>query len=504
MSKHATRRRLVAAVAVSATAIAMAIPPAVAAPAKDPVTGQVAGYTPTTAEEEAYWYSRYSLMSLTMQSGLGQTFMPPEDMVMAAVQAVDTNMADGDVVMMPAGLALLSRVGAEGDPALATGPMNPADFSTLRWVGGPQSFTTEATAWTVTKEFEWAKQFHVDAHFGTPDSSFGAQERFAGMMMTMLGKMQLKDYLDNPSQFRSSKAGDYAMLIALSDGAAMLASSVGTSRAAGEFTTTTNRYADPMMAPMLKQAADSLVLKVLASRPRGASELSTAIQSLVWYAALPGSRNHAQISTRVNQWAATLARTPVNGPADRAAAIRGLIEAGRTTRTGSYLNAAATAYESLVAGFDATHGVLMGTHRLTSDDIGTIVGGINSARLFLGDRIDQTAATKLFGQFWEGTVNLSGFQVSTPPANLFKGQYEVDDNPELNLRYPTQPMPPMAGGTYGIAPVMAASITRTAHGWKADTHRFDTSGAMHTANEMIWLHYDEVNGFPKANLAATS
>ncbi|MFQ6044375.1 MAG: hypothetical protein ACE5PV_26280 [Candidatus Poribacteria bacterium] len=25
------------------------------------------------------------------------------------------------------------------------------------------------------KEVEWAKQFHVDDHFGTPDDDFGAQ-----------------------------------------------------------------------------------------------------------------------------------------------------------------------------------------------------------------------------------------------------------------------------------------------------------------------------------------
>ena len=37
------------------------------------VTGHVPGFTPATASEEAYWYSRYSMMTLTMQSGLGTT-----------------------------------------------------------------------------------------------------------------------------------------------------------------------------------------------------------------------------------------------------------------------------------------------------------------------------------------------------------------------------------------------------------------------------------------------
>jgi len=37
--------------------------------------------------------------------------------------------------------------------------------------------------------------------------------------------------------------------------------------------------------------------------------------------------------------------------------------------------------------------------------------------------------------------------------------------------------------------------------WTAIDRRFDTAGAMHAANEFIWLHHDEVNGFPEVALA---
>jgi len=37
--------------------------------------------------------------------------------------------------------------------------------------------------------------------------------------------------------------------------------------------------------------------------------------------------------------------------------------------------------------------------------------------------------------------------------------------------------------------------------WTAIDRRFDTAGAMHAANEFIWLHHDEVNGFPEVVLA---
>ena len=127
----------------------------------------------TAAEEEEYWYSRYNLLSLTMQSGNGEVFMPDQEMMMAAMQMVDANMDDGDVVTPPVNPAMLSIVYAGGDPHF-TQMMDPNDFGTMRWVGGDTRVTTEASAWTITKELEWARQFHVDEHFGTPSDDFGA------------------------------------------------------------------------------------------------------------------------------------------------------------------------------------------------------------------------------------------------------------------------------------------------------------------------------------------
>ncbi|MDH5459729.1 MAG: hypothetical protein OEW71_01670 [Candidatus Bathyarchaeota archaeon] len=55
------------------------------------------------------------------------------------------------------------------------------------------------------------------------------------------------------------------------------------------------------------------------------------------------------------------------------------------------------------------------------------------------------------------------------------------------------------GGDYGIAPVLAASVTFTGVEVQID-RTFDSAGAMHAANEFIWLHYDEINGFPQVDL----
>lgn len=123
----------------------------------------------------------------------------------------------------------------------------------------------------------------------------------------------------------------------------------------------------------------------------------------------------------------------------------------------------------------------------------------NLPALRASNRIDQAALTPLFGAWWEGTVNLSGFQIAAPAIPEFKGAYEILQDP-INLRYPPLPLPKDAGGAHGIAPVFAASVTWTGTGWQADRAWFDTAGAMHASNEFIWFHSDEVNGFPSVTL----
>lgn len=128
-----------------------------------------------------------------------------------------------------------------------------------------------------------------------------------------------------------------------------------------------------------------------------------------------------------------------------------------------------------------------------------VVGAVNAARTYLGTSIDQANLEQFFAAFWEGKVNLSGLQISAPGINDLKGAYETDQ-PALYFRYPTTPLPDQAGGPNGIAPVFAPSVRWNDRAWSATTDRFDTAGAMHAANEMIWLHGDEISGFPDLTL----
>lgn len=448
--------------------------------------GQVPGYTPSNANEEGYWYSRYNMMSLTMQSGLGESFMPsPAGMQMAMTVAAQN---PADPPMPPVNAALLRIVYAGGDPRFVSAP-DSKDFGTLRWAGGPARATTEATAWTITKEIEWAKLFHVDHHFGTPTDSFGATQRFVGVVLASMVKMQFMAMQQEPTRFEESALGDYALLTALSDAA-------GFYGAAAMPHSATNRYADPVASAQFAGLARQQFRKVLASEPEEVRELSSAIQAVVWYASITADPAElASARDAIIRWADEISHEDAEGPATRAYALRGLIEAGRVTGVARYLDEAAATYQALVAGFDGAHGVLRGTHRLTTDGVGEIAGALNAAGLFLGDRIDQAGLTALFGAWWEGTANLSGFQISAPAIPEFKGAYETTQDP-LNYRYPLLPLPKDAGTPYGTAPVFAATVTWTGEGWLASQEWFDTAGAMHASNELIWFHNDEVNGFP--------
>lgn len=463
--------------------------PALAASKHDaPIIGQVPSYDATAAEEEGYWYSRYNLMSLSMQSGNGETFMPEMNMMMAMAMAVDANPNDGDMVMMPANPQLVSVVYAGGDPHFAQSP-SPMDFATLRWVGGNTQVTLESTAWTMTKELEWAKQFHVDSHFGTPQDDFGAQGRFMGMVMALLPKMQFQAYMQNPARYQTNKAGDYAFLIALSDGINVYGVTQLPNSAS-------NRYYDPAVAGMFSMAADQQFAKVIASNPKKVQDLNLGIQSLVWYVANTSNASNKAIALdRIAQWGKSLKNKEAETPTQLGNAIRGLIEAGRVTGDAQFLDAAAVRFNTLASDFNGTFGYFNEQKKYTINDIGTILGSINASRLFLGDRIDQAQAQTIFAGFYEGTVNLSGLQLSAPAVDQFKDPFEQQD-PEIFLRYPSLPLPADAGSANGIAPVFAASVKFTDHGWKVDQFNFDTAGAMHTANEMIWFHNDEVNGFP--------
>ncbi|MBS0396587.1 MAG: hypothetical protein JSR54_18350 [Proteobacteria bacterium] len=456
------------------------------------------------------------MMTLTMQSGLGVS-IPMDQKFMSMMQSMMTAVgaAPSDPVMPPVNPSLLAVIYAGGDPHYVTMP-NQQDFATLHWKGGPARLTTEATAVTMTKELEWAKLFHRDAHFGQAGvDTFGSSQRFVGMVLATMVKMQLAAYLGDVEHYEDSLVGDYALLTAFSDGADLYgtsdqANNQGPNAAPASYPPE-NRYSDPVAAQQFRSLAAAQFEIVASTHPRSARDLSLGIQSVVWYAATSSDAAvHKRARILVDQWANRLVTMREPRPAQTAYRIRGLIEAGRVTGTERYLASAAHAFDRMLEGFDATYGVLRGSETLSIDDVAEIAGAFNAAQLWLGARIDQSQANAVFGTWWEGTVNLSGLEISSPALNQMKGAYELLSPPgrgttlqnPLDYRYPTVPMPSLAGGPSGAAPVLVASVTwdDDEKSWTADQQYFDTAGAMHAADEFIWFHSDEINGFPNVSL----
>ncbi len=479
-----------------------------------PVVGQLPGFSSAIANEEAYWYSRYSMMTLTMQSGLGTTipmdqkFMDMMQQMMSMVGAAAT-----DPVIPPVNSSLLLTIYAGGDPHYAAAP-NQMDFSTLKWAGGPAILTTEATATTMTKELEWAKLFHRNQHFGQAGvDNFGSTQRFIGVMLANMVKMQMQSYLADQANYKHTKAGDYALLTALSDGAGLYSSTDQANNQGPNASPATypveNRYSDPAAEEQFITLAKAQFSKVLNSKPHHTRDLSLAIQSMVWYASISQDAAELKLAKMaIFTWANQLSAEHSKHPVDLAYKVRGLIEAGRVSGEGKYLDQAAIAFNRMIADFDNLHGILHGVKSLTIDDVAEITGSFNAAGIWLGQRIDQLNASDTFGAWWEGSVNLSGLEISSPAVNQMKGTYErlnppgrgQTNQPIFDYRYPSVPLPENAGGEYGIAPVFAAKIAWHGDEWQADKNHFDTAGAMRAANEMIWLHSDEINGFPQVSL----
>ena len=465
-------------------------------------------FTSTDAEEEGYWYSRYNLGNLAMRSGLGDVVAPQKDVMMKAMAAVDgdfdqakmmagtTDYGDGDHVVPPLNAAPIATVYKSGDPHYIT-KFNGTDFGTQRWDPAKmdKTLTGLANGFAILKEAEWARQFHVDDHFGTPTSDFGAYWRFVGMIMTMNAKMQAGSFLKNMDAYDLSNGGDAVMLIALADLADLLsADQLAHSGVA-------NRYQDPHMAQMVDTATFTLFKMVEAGHPADVRGQSLAIQSLVWYGAKTASPDHkARAMHKLAALAADLQAASPATAAEQAYALRGLIEAHRTLGiddgTIRHLGT------QFIEGFDLDTGGFTNQSLYTIDDIGAIFGALNTLRTFETADVDADVVNEVFTSLWENAVNIGGLQISAPPLKAVKSPFEYEGEPVTFFRYnDSQPVPPMAGGDYGVAPVFATSIEYGDGAWSVVDATFDAAGAMHASNEMIWFHYDEINGFPVVDLS---
>ena len=467
---------------------APATPVPTAVPEPTPVTGSgIEGgdpeFNPTALVWQGYWLSRDHFGPFVMASGLGIPFQPPMDMMQMAMGMVAQN--SNDPVMLPANMMPLQAVYASGGSTLVNAPReyDPMDFEAFRL--DPSTFddtvTVRGQAETMLKESQWAHNF-ANAHFGEPTGDFGAQQRFTGVMVAMLAKMQVQyamqmllgdDGLYHDSDGTLDYTGNWVMLHALSDIASITGDMEG-------------RYMDPDAHPMFEGAAAMLFGALAEREPESAREAASAVCALAY---LASTASDAAVRDATLARAAAIANGKLSaadssGTVESAAAIAGLISVAMATGDGQYRDAADALFEVLSADFDPSHGVFNSISAYNVDDVAWIIGGLNSL-VQQGGSDTKGAASDMLLAFYEATLGVGGMQLSAPPgkSGAMASPWEME-LPSVVYYHPANtPPPPMAGKLT----VPAEEITWDGSAWSVTSDRFVPAGAMHLANELNWL-----------------
>lgn len=477
----------VACTTASPTATPTSTPTSTPVPTSAPVLGSgIEGGDPEFVYAaliwQGYWLSRDQFGPFVMASGMGIPFQPPMDMMQMAMQMVGQN--PDDPIMVPQNMMPLQAVYASGSPSLVNDPreFDALDFTAFRL--DPASFDQKVTvrgqAETMLKESQWAHNF-ANSHFGEPTGDFGAQQRFIGMMVSMLAQMQGQYAMENlmgedglyyDSDGQLDYLANWIMLHTLSDIAGLTGDIEG-------------RYMNPDTHPMFVNAATQLFNALEDRQPNSAREAAAAVRALIYLASTtPDSdvRDAALAKTRAMA-DGQLTGFESSDIVEVAAAIAGLVSVGVAQKEGTYIDKAEVLFATLASDFDSVHGVFNSKDVYNVDDVAWIIGGLNALAQRGGQ--EQQLAADILLAFYESTISLAGMQLSAPPGKdgAMAGEWEKN-LPSVVYYHPANtPPPPMAGAL----PVPAEEITWDGHAWSVTSDRFVTGGAMHLSNELNWL-----------------
>lgn len=439
---------------------------------------------------QGYWLSRDHFGPLVMGSGMGIPFEPPMEMVTAAMQMVGSK--EPGMPFLPENIFPLQAIFRSGDTALTTDmtKLAPTDFSALRL--DPSTFDevvgVEGQAQLMLKESQWARNFHDESHFGSPESDFGAQQRFLGMMVSMLAQMQgqyaMTELMDadtglyHDSDGTLDYGGNWTMLQTLSDIAGLTGDQ-------------SLRYYNPDSHAMFAMAATQLFTALANHTPATADEFASAARALsyfAWTADDEAMRSAAldEIAEIAADW--TDAGRADGSPAERSAALVGLLSAFHATGDDDLLDAVEAHWEGLANDFDAKSGTFGSTSTYSVDDVAWIIGGLNSL-VQVGPEGLRAPAAKMLVAFYEATLDQSGLQLSAPPGKdgAMAGEFEKDLPSIVYYHGRNTPPPPMAGGEFGRLMLPASEISFDDGTWTVTHTRFESAGGMHLANELNWL-----------------
>jgi len=401
--------------------------------------------------------------------------------------------ANFDPASIPANTGLLSAAYASADPRLVPGvTVDPMDFGTVRWdpAGLDTTINTRDQAMLIMKFAEWTKFFHKGFNgesilFPTPEMEAILSLAFTvdGMMISQFAGANLMT--ENGYVTSISMDGGVRQVIDDTvdpfDQTAMLG-------ALSDFMYTVKNSEDyPMLAALTEQVATPEQMQQLMGMRGQTFELvkdkGLAIVALTWYAAAMGDMAPMEeIIREVNRLAGSLGDVETTA-FEKAASIRGLIEAWRVTGNIRYLTTALELFHELDDLWDndaqsyATEASAT-TYTYTPWDTGLIIGALSEIIVAsdnpLVGLVQQDIgyrATNRFLDFFDGTIMGSGFVHAPVPTPGRTGLLVSD------LSYDT------ASGE-----------------WTVNDSRYNTSGGQYAANEMIWMEgtlQGRLTGYPE-------
>jgi len=467
-----------------------------------------------TTKQESTWYSIINVLALSMGSGMGIPFS--ED---------DTNEAFGDVGICISDLANplpLKAIYKSGDPHL-TGNYSDSDFQSWSWSDDSfdRTLVPQAQSWSIIAETECAKLFGIQQESWptSPDTrkdwlsySLAVAAEARKQCDFAFDKLRNAQGLFVPSSAEGSVGTDSGNL---EDQVSMLWAAVDVGHLAarsGVFENVDIRDRMHRFSDRLFEIISDNKSMLLDNSVNRIQAQSIAVPALSWYASVTRAQD---LRARALWLLRELADNLVNAQdanemvgstlVDAASALRALTEAFRVTGLRTYAESAAKIFDYMESQWWKLPGVYAQTplsteYTYNADDVAVILGGLNAARLFLGERINRSLAELRIRLFFCKAVNRSGLQMSMPSAELLSMWLGIQ-KPASDFRYRTIPLPNAAGGEFGIAPVFAGEISYDPQGdvWSRNV-LFDTQAAMRASCEFFWINDQAVNGFPKLML----
>ena len=469
------------------------------------------------AKEEAAWYSIMNVLSLNLGSGMGIPLDQNEfNSLFSGISPNDMPLSNP----MP-----IKAIFKSGDPMLVK-QFSQNDLDAWRW--SPDSFdktfVPQAQGWSIIAQTECAKWFGIPLSSQSISQELVSQWRAYGTVLSALARIQCQwafDNLRNDNRLFVTSAVPGSINVIenatnLEDQACMLWACSDIVSLAGH---NDSPFADMDARDNFLNLADDLFQLIVDKKDmlldtsiNNVLAQSVTISALIRYASVTQAQDlKARCLWLLREYADNLVRaqdaSEMVGDTliDAAAAMRALTDAFRVTDLRTYAEASVKIFDFIESQWEKIAGTYAQTplskeYTYNVDDIGIIAGALNSARLFLKDRVSSDLAELRMRVFFCKTVDISGLQMSMPSPD-FLPNWLRQREPSTHFRHSAIPLPGQAVGEFGIAPVFAGEVSYDPQSqtW-ARRMIFDAPAAMHASCEFLWLNRNAINGFPDIRL----